>query len=402
MTSINITFVTLLLLVVLFLCISSQNIGTIPAPIPGTLQVFAVPVGQGDCTIIQCPNGNIAVVDCGTSGGNRVTAYGVEKWLDTSINRVSYILITHPDRDHQNYLPDIFTDVTNIVGVIIGASLYNYTDKVNNKTFNWLNNLGTLNKLFTVSNGQSCINNCTLGIGTNFCNDGNYQFNILAANVGPSPNEDSIVMRINTSGGWSMLLSGDMEGAASVEIAKRLGAGLQSVVYKMSHHGASTDANKVEWLTPIAPTYAFASSAYDFGKCKHPRCNTIIRLQNLPSMTMTAQPHQFYCVDDTTGNPMTDNNYRYHMVETSPNPDDICFLAYVSNVNSDPAVYCIQVTTQYSRLRVLANETDVVAAASADEECDDYTTTNGGALCLVTSSFVLAAASILSFIINCN
>lgn len=397
MTSIHINFVTLLLLVVLFACISSQDIGTIPAPIPNTLQVFALPVGQGDCTVIQCPNGNIVFVDCGTSGGNRLTAYGVEKWLNTSISNVYYILITHPDRDHHSYLPDIFTDITNIIGVIIGGSLDDYQGE---NIYNWLNNLRTQvpSKLFTISNGQSCINNCALGIGTNFCNNGNYQFNILAANVGPSSNEESIVMRINTSGGWSMLLSGDMEDDASLEIANELGAGLQSVVYKMSHHGASRLANKVEWLTPIAPTYAFASSAYDFGNCKHPRCNTIIRLQNLPSMTITAQPHQFYCTNDTTGIPMTDNNYRYHMVETAPNPDDICFLAYISNVNADPTVNCIRVTTQYSRLRVLANETDVVAAASADEECDDYTTANGGALCMVTNSLILAATLILSFI----
>ena len=33
------------------------------------LNVYALPVGQGDCTIIQCPNGNLVVVDCGSTGG---------------------------------------------------------------------------------------------------------------------------------------------------------------------------------------------------------------------------------------------------------------------------------------------------------------------------------------------
>ena len=45
-----------------------------------------------------------------------------------------------------------------------------------------------------------------------------------------------------------MLLSGDMEGDASVQIVNQLNGSLQSVVYKMSHHGASTLANMTGWL----------------------------------------------------------------------------------------------------------------------------------------------------------
>ena len=42
---------------------SAQVPSSIPPP-TNALQVFALPVGQGDCTVIQCPNGNIIVFDC--------------------------------------------------------------------------------------------------------------------------------------------------------------------------------------------------------------------------------------------------------------------------------------------------------------------------------------------------
>ena len=46
-------------------------------------------------------------------------------------------------------------------------------------------------------------------------------------------------------GGWSMLLSGDMEKTALNDITNQLGGDLQSVVYKMSYHGA-TRANTAQ------------------------------------------------------------------------------------------------------------------------------------------------------------
>ena len=137
------------------------------------------------------------------------------------------------------------------------------------------------NKLKPISNQQPCIGNCIVNTSTDFCNNQNVEFNILAANNGgaSTKNQNSIVMKISV-GEWSMLLSGDMEGQASLNIARYFqerGNELQSLVYKMSHHGASAMANMPAWLGAILPTYAFASSAYS-GRCNHPRCETVLRL----------------------------------------------------------------------------------------------------------------------------
>ena len=352
------------------------------------LQVSVLPVGQGDCTIIKCPNGNIVVFDCGSSGGNGYTADEVAFWLGLGgINRVIAIFVTHANRDHYNYLPAIQWNIVNTRAVIIGGAIGSYPAGA---IRNWLNGWDHLNKLFTVGTAQStpnsCIGNCVVNTDMNFCNDKNIQFKILATNVGSTANQRSIVMKI-VVGQWSMLLSGDMEGDASIEIANKLNVGLRSVVYKISHHGASTLANMIGWLRPIAPRYAFASSGYNFGRCRHPRCETINRLLSLHTITMTT-PHQFYC-GNPGGSPSIDNHFQFNILETSPNATHICLLTYVSP-NTQPQSNCFLPTRQ----------SQLISDMNVDDDCVDFTAdANGGAFCMAASSFVFAAAALLCVII---
>ena len=176
-------------------------------------------------------------------------------------------------------------------------------------------------------------------------------------------------MKINYYNLWTMLLSGDMEGTASLDIANQLGPGLQSTVYKMSHHGASRLANLNAWLTFIVPQFSFASSGYNFANCRHPRCVTINRLINLGTITMTAPPHQFYCGNPAGTPPTNYNNYPYNMLETSPDPANICLLAYWSG-NVQPLANCFLPTVQSQ----LSNDTD------CDEEDDGVDASAGGTL----------------------
>ena len=50
-------------------------------------------------------------------------------------------------------------------------------------------------------------------------------------------------------------------------------AQLKSTHYKIAHHGASTLANKKEWLDAINPDEAHVSCVY--GSFGHPRCEVI-------------------------------------------------------------------------------------------------------------------------------
>ena len=295
-----------LILTVFCIGIHGQLLTSIPPPSTTYVQVYALPVGQGDCTIIQCPSsGDIIVFDCGSSGANRISATYVQTFLGTSINKVRYILVSHANKDHFNYLYQITWNSSSVMAVIIGGSASDSGYNNNVDMRNWLNNWNSMNKLYMVNNGASCIGstNCPvtnaknplITIATNFCSNPNIPFSILATNVGTLPNQKSIVMKI-VQGGWSMLISGDMEGAASVTIAMSLTTLLQSTVYKLSHHGASASANMPEWLSPIKPTFAFASNGYAYSRCRHPRCLTIDRLLMLNTITTTT-PH-IYIVEE--------------------------------------------------------------------------------------------------------
>ena len=83
---------------------STEDLLVIPTPTT-FLNIYAMQVGQGDCTIIQCPNGNIVVVDCGSTSVAGWSYQQVQTFLSDSINNVVAIVITHSDRDHFNYLP---------------------------------------------------------------------------------------------------------------------------------------------------------------------------------------------------------------------------------------------------------------------------------------------------------
>lgn len=305
--------------------------GVIPNP-SAHLEVYVLPVGQGDCVIIQCPASSgrsLIIYDCGSSGGAGLNATSVRSFLGGRVNDITAILVTHANRDHYSYLPTITNSLNaNIRTVIFGGALNEYPLAIRN----WLSDFNP--RLQRVSNGMSCIGTCTVPGGTNFCNNANINFNILAANVGGTANQRSIVLKV-IFGSFSILLSGDMEGDTSEIIASSaISAQLESVVYMMSHHGAGTMANKPEWLAPIKPRRAFASSAYNRGNCRHPRCNTIQNIRDLRTINTGVPPHQFYCGNRGAA-PTNDPAFTLDMYQTSPSFDSICLLKYAADGSVD-------------------------------------------------------------------
>lgn len=292
------------------------------------LQVYALPVGQGDCTIMQCPNGDIIVVDCGSQGGNRkFSVADVKHYLGDLSQRMVTVIITHADSDHYNYIDLIFNDEASadrVQDVYIGETVANYDADMQE----WLQYYQLKNRLHTF---WPCIGKLDCG-EFYFCRDVNIKFNILAVNLGASSNEKSIVMKVSV-GQWSMLLPGDMEGTTATFIALTLGQQtLQSTVYKMAHHGASTRANSLYWLTLIQPKSAFASNGYNYGSYRHPRCETIARINFLQTIDQLALPHHLYCgySANTNLNPKQLNVAR-SIYETSPSQNKMCILIYDSS-----------------------------------------------------------------------
>ena len=105
----------------------------------------------------------------------------------------------------------------------------------------------------------------------------------------------------------------------------------------MAHHGASTKANKEVWLQPIQPHTAFASSYYNFGLCRHPRCETIGLLEDLKSIATGVSAHPLYCGNSGTGAPPTKYpQYTLSMYETTPCNKVLCILTFLSTGEEVP------------------------------------------------------------------
>jgi beta-lactamase superfamily II metal-dependent hydrolase len=70
----------------------------------GQMNFAFIDMGQGDCTIISCPDNTVYIVDCGTVAWSSQKYFTkaqeiVRAWAG---NKSIYLICTHPDRDHYN------------------------------------------------------------------------------------------------------------------------------------------------------------------------------------------------------------------------------------------------------------------------------------------------------------
>jgi len=110
----------------------------------GNLAVHFVDVGHGDCTIIQLPDGKVAVIDGGSEYyWNRINKY-IRTRIKPSKGKIDYVFNTHPDHDHTDGLVHIqneyhvgeyidyknFADHTNIIEPQYRIKITSYHDYV--------------------------------------------------------------------------------------------------------------------------------------------------------------------------------------------------------------------------------------------------------------------------------
>ena len=251
------------------------------------LHIYALPVGQGDCTVIQCPRGNgdpvkgtVSIIDAGSSTGNvGIDGQGIVDYLAGT--QIRYVFLTHADLDHLNYMDDILYYYgqqlpygKKRVHVFHPCSWDKYSCYISS----WYAVPHEVPRCFNIDN---CHRSFPI---LNLCP--NYQSNINAGNsvklsvvasafkwcVGnKAHNEDSLIVKI-TYGQTSTLITGDFELTPNdmALFLQTAGSDLRSTIYKLSHHGAyNGEANQKQFLDVVGASYVFSSSGYKYG---HPRC----------------------------------------------------------------------------------------------------------------------------------
>lgn len=302
--------------------IGESKSGDIPVPnIPtadGLLHFYALPVGQGDAHVIQCPNGDLTLMDLGTSDGVNNGFWAstqIVNFLQGSFHRVRNVVISHNHVDHYSFYSSVLStarDLSGLTNIYISCTYNTLPSALQT----WLTSIGAVNKVRTFNGGAPCgpfRANCG---NINLCpSNPSVVTKVFGANlencVGTNRNIDSIVFKV-TYNQVSVFFNGDFEDSTSNEnengVQKAMvdfyGAEMKVTVYKLSHHGAQNLANKKITCNAHAPKAIFVSGNSLFSY-RHPRCDIIntfineVRTLCRPLETNTGSA--FYCGVHTGG-----------------------------------------------------------------------------------------------------
>lgn len=257
-------------------------------PAIGKLVVHFVDVGQGDSTFIECPNGNVIVVDAGSVKGKAAKLPRATQLLGKltgSIKKVHALVVTHPDQDHYNMLPDVLAGHT-VENLFIVGDWQEYKIQAAQQWLQALEPSGTTMHHLDIDVNGNAIEDYfeTAQNETIDCGSASVYILAAAAATGKQPNAGSIVLGI-THGDFDVLLTGDaLESTENFMIDKH-GKWLESEVLKVGHHGADTSTSAL-WVDTVKPSVAVVSAS-DHGSFYHPREVVITRLLASPHLETT-------------------------------------------------------------------------------------------------------------------
>lgn len=207
------------------------------------LSVHVLEVGKADCIFIEC-KGKYMLVD----GGTMDCGEPVSEYLDRrGVERLDYIINTHPDKDHIGGLATIIAkyDIGSYLAPEIPASLipvseeYVHTQKALEKK----------NMRITTPNPLDTFDLNGLKIEV-----------LAPLKQGDSTNNNSIVLRL-AYGETRFLLMGDAEKEEEADLLAS-GYNLSADVLKVGHHGSRTSTTE-EFIRKVKPHYTAISVADD-------------------------------------------------------------------------------------------------------------------------------------------
>jgi beta-lactamase superfamily II metal-dependent hydrolase len=268
---------------------------------PKELEVHFIDVGQGDSTLVICPNGENILVDAGSLSGAPVDSIRdyILGILNRHQRRIDTLIITHPESDHYNLLPRILNDIP-ISWILMGGKREDY----NSDFRTWLDSLTTsiIDVLQSDDYDSESRPNSII-----YCGDASVY--ILAASIDSNFSREktmSVVLMVRY-GDFEVILSGDATKDAESEILNRYSHDwLDSDVLKIGNHGSLATSTTPEWAQAVNPQTAVVSAAF-LNRQGHPSLEIIERLDDYT--TDTAPPHEIWAA---TG---ADDNYIWHNLE---------------------------------------------------------------------------------------
>lgn len=207
------------------------------------MAVHFIDVGQGDCALLQTPQGSV-LIDCGSKEyGDDVVAYLKSQGVDT----LEYLIFTHPHEDHMGCAAYVMENI-NVKNVIMNDrdSTTNYFEEALDviETKKIPTHLANPTDVYTV---------------------GALQLRILGPYSSRFSSEDtnnsSIIIHA-TYGNRAFLFTGDAEEDGEEELLEHHRGELDCDVFSAGHHGSRT-SNSQALLQAASPQYVVISCGKD-------------------------------------------------------------------------------------------------------------------------------------------
>jgi len=214
------------------------------------VEVHFIDVGQGDATLIISGEHSMLI-----DAGDETKGTAIQNYLQKrNIQKLDYLVLTHPDADHIGGAPVIITKFD-----IDTVFVSNY-EKDNN----------TYRKLIQALDNKR-LNGVTPEVGSQYML-GTAQITILGPNkTYDNPNDASLALMIQ-NGDNKFLFTGDAEEAAEKDIQEAQ-TDLSADVYHAGHHGSRTSTSQ-EFFAAVCPSYAVISCGEE-NSYGHPHAETL-------------------------------------------------------------------------------------------------------------------------------
>jgi competence protein ComEC len=250
----------------------------------GPLVITFVDVGQGDSILFKAPDGEIGLLDGGS------TDTGIVSFLQQSgVTSIDLMIASHPHEDHIGGLVQVL-EMIPVKSVVTNGQAYTTT------VFEHF--------LDAIIAAKAEYSEAARGASIPF---GDLAFDVLSP-VGineDDPNTSSLVLRL-TYMNTTVLFMGDADSAAEGDI---LAAGLpvKADILKVAHHGSCTALNR-EFLDAVMPTVAVYSAGRN-NQYNLPCVATIYALQQRNALILGTDVDGSITVTITSdGYTITDSN----------------------------------------------------------------------------------------------